>query len=259
MRSIVLAAVLALGLEAGLAAQAQSPATPPAPAASDAPSQPAQGQSGTPTSTAQTPGQPAPPNAPDENDKKSLKQKLKDQFGTGCTSFGPCWGKEKPAEDRSAPEFPTPAANQTAPRSDSESSSKDTKVDLAPPPGELMGRPATSSAAKGASDVHEMRPWDPHKADKNIEVGDYYMHQKNYRAAISRYQEALKWEDNNAIAMYRLGQALEAVGKYQEARERYAGYLKILPEGKYATEAQNKVDRLEKKSDDARKSDGPIL
>jgi tetratricopeptide (TPR) repeat protein len=258
MRSVVLALVLALGLDVALAAQ--SPATPPAPPAGGAPSQPDSSQSGNSNSAAQPPSQPpSDQNAPDENDKKSLKQKLKDQFGSGCTSFGPCWGKEKPAEDNSAPHFPAPTANQTAPRSDSESSSKDTKIDLAPPPGELTGSPATSPARKGASDVQEMRPWDPHKADKNIEVGDYYMHLKNYRAAISRYQEALKWEDNNAIAMFRLGQAFEAVGKYQQAREQYAGYLKILPEGKYATEAQNKVERLENKSDNPRKSDGPIL
>jgi hypothetical protein len=49
------------------------------------------------------------------------------------------------------------------------------------------------------------------------------------------------------------------VGKYQEARKQYAAYLKILPDGKFADGAQNALERLEGKSDDPRKSDGPIL
>ena len=46
--------------------------------------------------------------------------------------------------------------------------------------------------APGNGDVSEFHPWNPHKAAKDIEVGDYYFKErKNYRAAADRYREAL--------------------------------------------------------------------
>ena len=39
--------------------------------------------------------------------------------------------------------------------------------------------------------MSEFHPWNPHKAAKDIEVGDYYFKRKNYRAAEDRYREAL--------------------------------------------------------------------
>jgi tetratricopeptide (TPR) repeat protein len=151
----------------------------------------------------------------------------------------------------------TRSGRQNAPpRSNGESSSRDTKIDLSPPPGESGSAPG---AEPEGIDVREMRPWDPHKADKNVEVGDYYLTQKNYRAAISRYREALYWQDNHAIAQFRLGQSLEAVGQFAEARKYYEGYLKILPSGSFAQEARKALERLKDKADEPKKLAGPVL
>lgn len=150
----------------------------------------------------------------------------------------------------------TPAWAQSAPpRSDAgESSSKDTKIDLSAPPGEegldLRGGEVDTS------DVRELKPWDPHKADKNVEVGDYYFRRKNYAAAISRYREALYWKDNDAVATWRLAQALEQVGQYSEARSNYQAYLKALPNGEFAEKATAALDRLKDKPDAPEKSAG---
>ncbi|MFB3916049.1 MAG: tol-pal system YbgF family protein [Terriglobales bacterium] len=124
-----------------------------------------------------------------------------------------------------------------------ESSSKDTKVDLSPPPGE-SGLPAVSG-----SDTHELRPWDPHKADKNVEIGDFYFKRRNYGAAVSRYREALYWQDNHAIATLHLAQALEKMGNFSEARKSYESYLKILPHGPDAADARKALERLKDKPD----------
>src|SRR4051812_33771582 len=114
------------------------------------------------------------------------------------------------------------------------SSSKDTKVNIPPPTGE--GAP---------SDVQEMKPYDPHKADKSIEVGDYYFHQKNYRAAESRYREALEWKPGDAIATYKLGQVMEKIGNLVQARQNYQAYLKILPDGPLSKDAKKALSRIE--------------
>jgi len=140
-----------------------------------------------------------------------------------------------------------PAKNPPPPRSDDDSknkegeysSSKTYKIDISPPPGEAR-TPDTSD------DVNELRPWNPHKALKAIEVGDYYRKKKNYRAAESRYREALDWKPNDAIASFRLAQTLEKMGRSDEAISYYRAYLKILPDGEFAQESHKGITRLEK-------------
>jgi tetratricopeptide (TPR) repeat protein len=94
-----------------------------------------------------------------------------------------------------------------------------------------------------------MHPWDPHKADKNVEVGDFYFKRKNYSAAISRYREALYWKQDDAPALFRLGQTLEVVGQYAEARKQYERYLQVLSGGPFAGEARKALVRLKDKPD----------
>ena len=152
--------------------------------------------------------------------------------------------------------------NLTPPRSDrvnadtledaeGQSSSKDTLIDLSPPPDDIKAHPQSSdmlmdeSAAPGNADVAEFHPWNPHKAAKNIEVGDYYFKaRKNYRAAADRYREALYYKDNDAVATFRLAVCLEKLDQPDEARKQYESYLKILPHGPQAEEAQKAIDRL---------------
>ena len=103
-----------------------------------------------------------------------------------------------------------------------------------------------------ASDVKELQPWDPHKAAKNLEVGDFYYKRKNYRAALERYKEALVYKPNDAIAQYRLAESLEKTGKPEEAVTHYQEYLKILPHGPLAGDAQKALERL--KASDGKQS-----
>jgi len=128
------------------------------------------------------------------------------------------------------------------------SSSKDTQVDLSPPANDQKGHPnsgvAVSDMEDAASDVQEMHPWDPHKAAKDIEVGDFYFKKKNYRAATDRYRDALIYKPNDAVAQYRLAECLDKTGNASEAVTHYQEYLKILPHGPSAVEAQKALERL---------------
>ncbi len=129
-----------------------------------------------------------------------------------------------------------------------ESSSKDTRVDLSPPADDQKNHPQSGAAMvdaeDAASDVQEMHPWDPHKAAKDVEVGDFYYKRKNYHAALERYKEALIYKPNDALANFRLAECLEKTGNSGEATTHYQEYLKILPHGPLAPDAEKALERL---------------
>ena len=153
--------------------------------------------------------------------------------------------QEPPVEqvpvDKSAP---PPKDNREAPPRSDESSSKQTHIDVSPPAGDLTDHPG---ADVGDSDVNEFTPWNPMKAMKDIEVGDFYYKKENYQAAISRYREALEFKAHDAEATFKLAEALNKTGDTAGARENYEAYLKILPNGPYAKKAHEALDKLKAK------------
>ena len=133
-----------------------------------------------------------------------------------------------------------------------ESSSKESPIDLSPPPDDTSAHPKSSEMledaeeSSGNGEVSEFHPWDPHKAAKDIEVGDFYFKRKNYRAAQSRYREALFYKDNDALATFRLAICLEKMDEPAEAQKEYESYLRILPYGPEAAEAKKAIERLKR-------------
>ncbi|HKI25439.1 MAG TPA: tetratricopeptide repeat protein [Candidatus Sulfotelmatobacter sp.] len=189
-------------------------------------------------------------------------------------SSSPTQGTSSPANSQ-VPDAPAgvpkpspamPPPNQPPPRSDSVdasalseeqgvSSSKDTQVDLSPPAGDDQAHPRSSDVltdAEAGGDVGEVHPWNPHKAAKDVEVGDFYFKRKNYRAAEDRYREALLYKDNDAMATFHLAECLEKLSRPVEAREEYESYLRILPHGPEAEKAQKAIERLKEPSAQAK-------
>ena len=162
------------------------------------------------------------------------------------------WGQGAPtAEGKSGP---PPPKNPPPPRSQpvedpNQSSSRDTLVDLSDPNAAPPRSDEGEESADADSDVQEMHRYDPHRAEHNVEVGDYLMKRKSYRAAESRYREALDYKPNDAIATFRLAVVLEKIGEVVESRQRYQEYLKILPEGEFAGDAKKALERLKSKKD----------
>ena len=146
--------------------------------------------------------------------------------------------------DRTAP--PPKDNRKQPPRSDQlapdESSSKQTQIDISPPSGD------EKHPGNNDSELSEFHPFDPHKAAKCIEVGDWYFKQENYRAAMSRYQEALEWKPKDAEATYKLALVEEKSGDPTAALANYQAYLKILPNGPYAEKARKAIDRVKSKA-----------
>ena len=138
---------------------------------------------------------------------------------------GPYTGPEWHRGTDTAPDPGTPGV----------SSSKEDKVNIAPPAGTAP-----------EPDVQEMKPYDPHKAEKSIEIGDFYFKQGNYRAAESRYREALEWKPGDALATFKMGEVMEKIGNLLQARQNYQAYLKILPDGPLSKDAKKALDRIER-------------
>ncbi len=134
-----------------------------------------------------------------------------------------------------------------------ESSSHDTRVDISPPKDDAKNHPASREAVEGldgsdapdTTGVQEFHPWNPMKALKSLEVGDFYFKRKNYRAALERYKEALTYKEGDAAASYKIALCQEKLGDRAEARKYYEQYLKILPEGPLAKDAHSSLARLE--------------
>ena len=167
---------------------------------------------------------------------------------------GICCLAQQPSSSQSSSDKPSERNREAQ-----ESSSRETRTDISPPKNDAKEHPDSKSAiadldeaekpdaSSDTSDVQEFRPWNPMKALKDVEVGDYYFKRKNYRAALDRYKEALYYKDNDAIASFRLAQCQEKLGNKGEARKFYQQYLKILPDGEFAKESHTALARLEAK------------
>jgi tetratricopeptide (TPR) repeat protein len=157
----------------------------------------------------------------------------------------------KPVErvpvDKSAPAPKDNRANP--PRTDNvpagESSSKQSQIDVSPPANDEKAHPEAVLSDTG---VDEFTPYNPMKAMKAVEIGDFYYKKENYNAAISRYREALDFKPHDAEATFKLAEALNKTGDTAGARENYEAYLKILPNGPYAPKAREALSKLKQKT-----------
>jgi len=159
--------------------------------------------------------------------------------GTPDSDSGPAAPvlKQRPVPRSSSDASGLPTETGAGPN---DSSSRSTMVDISPPPGD---RPDDESASDN-SGVNEMKPWNPHRAAKDIEVGDYYFKEKNYVGAEARYRDALEYKPNDAVATYKMAVILEKTNRICQARKYYESYLKILPSGPYAKDSRQALDKL---------------
>jgi Flp pilus assembly protein TadD len=133
------------------------------------------------------------------------------------------------------PSFPGDAPG-TSPTG--ESSSRDSVIDL-------NAKPAAPEPGRKEEDEAVLQPWDPHKAAKDVEVGQYYFKLKNYRAALERFNHALIYKPNDAEAIYGLALTQEKLDLLTLADKNYRRYLEILPHGPKARDAEAALKRIE--------------
>ncbi|HKR30453.1 MAG TPA: tetratricopeptide repeat protein [Terriglobales bacterium] len=151
-------------------------------------------------------------------------------------------GKQQTQASDPLPRSDSDQPTEAPPLSTNESSSKQTQIDLSPPANDAAMHPNSE-----IPDISEMHTWNPHKAQKDVEVGEFYLKRKNYRAAEDRFREALEYKPGDAVATYRLAEALDGLGQYPEAIKNYQEYLQIPSNEKFAPDAKKALARLEKK------------
>ncbi len=91
--------------------------------------------------------------------------------------------------------------------------------------------------------VHEYS-FNPLQAEKEVRVGNYYMKQRNYRAASGRFREATKWNDGNSDAWLHLAEASEKLKDTKTVREAYEKYVKLAPGAKDVPDIRKKLAKL---------------
>lgn len=86
--------------------------------------------------------------------------------------------------------------------------------------------------------------FDPLRAEKNVEVGRFYLKKGNYYAAIERFREALLYKPNYALPHKLLGEAYEKSKRPEDAIEHYEKYLEILPAAEDAGKIRERIAKL---------------
>jgi Tfp pilus assembly protein PilF len=137
------------------------------------------------------------------------------------------------------PPFPgdAPGTNPTGGSATGESSSRDTQIDM-------ENHSTKEGPAPAEEDESVLKQWDPHKAAKDVEVGQWYLKLKNYRAALERFNHALTYKPDDAEAIYGLAITQEKLDLLSLADQNYRKYLEVLPHGPRAKEAEEGLQRV---------------
>ena len=111
------------------------------------------------------------------------------------------------------------------------------------PPAKSSGKKQKDSATQSADDQPK---WDPLRAEKDLEVGQYYMRRGDVDAAIDRFQDAIEAKPGYAVPFRYLGEAQEKKGLKKQAVKSYKRYLDLYPHAEDKEKIQKKIDKLYK-------------
>ena len=132
---------------------------------------------------------------------------------------------------------------------DSQGESSSTAPKPLPPGPPDSSRPKSSNKKPKDKDTPttsatDQPTWDPLRAEKDLEVGQFYLKKGDLDAAIDRFQDAATAKPGFAIPYRYLGEAQEKRGDKQEALKSYRRYLDLYPHAEDAKKIQKKIDKL---------------
>jgi tetratricopeptide (TPR) repeat protein len=94
------------------------------------------------------------------------------------------------------------------------------------------------------ANIPQQYSFNPLQSKKEVTVGEFYFKKGDFKAAMGRFREATKWNDGNAEAWLRLGDAEEKMKDTKAAREAWEKYLQLAPEAKNAAEVRRKLEKV---------------
>jgi len=95
--------------------------------------------------------------------------------------------------------------------------------------------------------------WDPLRAEKDLEVGQYYMKKGDLDAAIDRFQDATTAKPGYAIPFRFLAEAQEKKGLKKQAIKSYQRYLDLYPHAENGDKVRKKIEKLYKEVEKEKK------
>jgi cytochrome c-type biogenesis protein CcmH/NrfG len=128
---------------------------------------------------------------------------------------------------------PRPKPQSNTPQSSADQTGKSQSDDALPP-----DEDAASAAA------NEKVAFNPVQSKKFVSVGDFYFKKNDFKAATIRYRDATRYNDANAEAWLKLGEAEEKRGSPKNARAAYEKYLQLAPNARNASEIKKRLDKL---------------
>ncbi|HXJ18156.1 MAG TPA: tetratricopeptide repeat protein [Candidatus Polarisedimenticolia bacterium] len=115
----------------------------------------------------------------------------------------------------------------------------------------LPAWPAQQQQGKQKSPAHAQEStsedspkYDPLRAEKDVEVGTFYMRKGDMDAAIARFEDAVLYRPKYATARRLLGEAYEKKGDQAMAVKWYKEYLRELPHARDAKKIQKRIEKL---------------
>jgi len=86
--------------------------------------------------------------------------------------------------------------------------------------------------------------FNPLKATKSVEAGDFYFKKGSLAAAKGRYKDATLYDPGSALAFEKLGEVSEKLRDFATARDSYAKYLELAPTAKDADAVRKRMEKL---------------
>jgi len=112
---------------------------------------------------------------------------------------------------------------------------------------------ANSSTDNATQNADDQPMWDPLRAEKDLEVGQYYMRKGDVDAAIDRFQDATLAKPGYAIPFHYLSEAQEKKGLKRDAIKSYARYLVLYPHAEDKSKIEKKIEKLRAEVEKAKK------
>src|SRR5437667_2538972 len=140
------------------------------------------------------------------------------------------------------------------PQQESSSKPQDSSSKPASPPDAMKTKSTPKqkkdTATKNAAD---QPAWDPLRAEKDLEVGQYYMKKGDLDAAIDRFQDATVAKPGYAVPFRFLGEAQEKKGLRKQAIKSYQRYLDLYPHAEDGDKVRKKIEKLWKETEKDKK------
>ena len=124
----------------------------------------------------------------------------------------------------------------------------------ASPPNDMKPKsPAKQKKDSATQNAPDQPAWDPLRAEKDLEVGQYYMRKGDLDAAIDRFQDATTAKPGYAIPFRFLAEAQEKKGLKKQAIKSYQKYLDLYPHAEDGEKVRKRMEKLYKEVEKERK------